>query len=130
VKKMKDKYGAPIPTDQLDGLAAYLAGNYGTGVPAPAPVVEPPKSSGPVDAQALAQKSGCFNCHKVGEKFIGPAYKDVAAKYRDKADAMDKVSHQIMHGGSGQWGQIMMPPFPQFTPGEVEALAHWVLEQK
>ncbi len=128
VKKMKDKYGAPIPNDQLDPLAAYFAGNYGTGVPAP--VIQIAKPSGPIDALALAQKSGCLNCHKVDVKFVGPAYKEVAAKYQGRPDAMEKVSHQITHGGSGQWGQIMMPPFPQFTPEEISALAQWVLDQK
>jgi cytochrome c551/c552 len=128
VKKMKDKYGAPIPSDLLDELAAYFAVNYGTGVPAP--IVQATKTSGPIDAQALAQKNGCLNCHKVDVKFVGPAYKDVAAKYRDKPDALDKVSHQITHGGYGQWGQIPMPAFAAFTPAEVGALAHWVLEQK
>jgi len=130
VKKMKDKYGAPIPSDQMDGLAAYLAVSYGTGVPAPAQVAQVANPSGPIDPQALAQKSGCFNCHKLDAKLIGPAYKDVAAKYRDKADAMDKVSHQITHGGYGQWGVFPMPAFSEFTPAEVTALAHWVLTQK
>jgi cytochrome c551/c552 len=131
IQKMKDKYGAPIPTDQMDALAAYFAVNYGTGVPVAAPVVasaEP--SNGVIDAQALAQRSGCLGCHNVNTKIVGPAYKDVAAKYRGKPDAMDKVAHQITHGGSGQWGEVMMPPFPQFTPAEIKALGQWVLDQK
>jgi cytochrome c len=129
VTKMKDKYGAPLPTNQLQNLAEYLAVNYGTGIPAPM-VVETQKPSGPLDGHDLAQKNGCLNCHNVEIKIVGPAYKDVAAKYRGRPDAMDRVSHQITHGGSGQWGQFPMPPFPQFTPEEVSTLARWVLEQK
>jgi cytochrome c551/c552 len=131
VKKMKDKYGAPIPPDQLEGLALYLAGTYGTGTPAPVPVMAVANSSDvAIDARALAQKSGCLSCHNVDIKIVGPAYKDVAAKYHGKPDAMERVSHQITYGGGGQWGQIMMPPFPQFSPSEVSALAQWVLDQK
>jgi len=128
VKKMKDKYGAPIPGDQMDELAAYFAGDYGTGGPAPVAVAA--SSGPPMDGQALAQRWGCLSCHKVDVKLIGPAYKDVAAKYRDKPEAMDKVTHQITHGGSGQWGVIPMPSFDQLPPAQVSTLAHWVLDQK
>jgi cytochrome c551/c552 len=129
VKKMKDKYGAPLPDNQMDGLSAYFAINYGTGVPHPAPI-EQPKPAGHLDGLTLAQTYGCLNCHNVAVKVVGPAYKDVAAKYKNRADAMDKVSHQITNGGSGQWGEVMMPPFSQFSPEEVSTLAHWVLDQK
>jgi cytochrome c len=129
VKKMKDKYGAPIPAEEMDNLAAYLAGTYGTGVPAPVVAVAN-SSDATMDGHALAQRWGCLNCHKVDVKLIGPAYKDVAAKYRDKPEAMDKVTHQITHGGSGQWGVIPMPSFDQLPPAQVNTLAHWVLDQK
>lgn len=129
VTKMKDKYGAPIPTNQLAIIADYMAVNYGTGLP-PATAPAPAPQAGPADGLTLAQRSGCLGCHNVEIKVVGPAYKDVAAKYRGHADAMDKVIHQITHGGSGQWGQVMMPPFPQFTQDELNTLAHWVLDQK
>lgn len=129
VKKMKDKYGAPIPDDQIAELAAYFAANYGTGATVPTPAVTAPEAT--IDPETLARRSGCLGCHSVNTKIIGPAYKDVAAKYRGRADAMEKVEHQITHGGGGQWGgPIPMPPFPQFTPKEVDALAQWVLSQK
>jgi sulfite dehydrogenase len=131
VTKMQAKYGAPIPANQTNELVKYLASTYGTGVPAPAPAPsESSNPNAPVDAQALAQRSGCLTCHNVSVKIVGPAYKDVAAKYNGRADALERVSHQISHGGSGQWGQVMMPPFPQFSPEEVKALGEWVLAQK
>lgn len=129
VNKMKDKYGAPIPTNQISDLAAYFAGTYGTGVPPPVVPVATVNPNTPIDAAALAQKSGCLNCHAPSAK-VGPPFKAVAAKYSGRGDAVDRVTHQITHGGFGQWGQIPMLPFPQFTPAEVNALAHWVLEQK
>ncbi len=134
VEKMRDKYGAPIPPEQVEALIGYLAKNYGTETSAA--VTSNIVSSvlhtegGAVEAPELARRSGCLGCHNVEVKIVGPAYKDVAAKYRGKAEGLDRVEHQITHGGSGQWGQIPMPPFTQFTPEEVEALAKWVLSQK
>jgi cytochrome c len=42
-------------------------------------------------AEALAKKSGCLKCHSVTQKKDGPAYKEVAAKYKGKADAEQKL---------------------------------------
>jgi cytochrome c len=130
VDKMIQKYGAPVPADQIDALVNYLAINYGTETAASVTNASPASSGAILDVEALAVRSGCLNCHKINEKFVGPAYKDVAAKYKDRADAREKISHQITHGGSGQWGPNAMPAFEQFKPEEVKLLADWVLGQK
>lgn len=133
VDKMREKYGAPIPADKLIGLTDYFARNYGTEKPASestnaaSPAVAVPPAA--IDAKGLALKNGCLNCHSVDAKIVGPSYKDVASKYRGKPDGPDRVARQITHGGSGQWGQIPMPPFPQLSATEVEALARWILGQ-
>jgi cytochrome c len=81
----------------------------------------------PVMAQAdLAQKKNCLACHAVDQKLIGPAYKDVAAKYKGQKDAPAKLAEKIQKGGAGVWGQIPMPPNP-VTPEEAKSLAAWVL---
>ena len=133
VDKMREKYGAPIPADELEGLTAYFARNYGTETPAreSTNAASPQVASSPaaMDARALALKSGCLNCHSVDTKIVGPSYKDVASKSRGKPDGQDRVAHQITRGGAGQWGQIPMPPFPQFTSAEVETLTRWILSQ-
>jgi cytochrome c551/c552 len=134
VDKMREKYGAPIPADKLVDLTDYFTRNYGTEKPASkstnaaAPAVALPPAA--IDARPLALASGCLNCHGVDKKIVGPSYKDVAAKYRGKTDGQERIAHEITHGGSGQWGQIPMPPFPQFTSAEVEALARWILSQQ
>jgi len=130
VQKMKDKYGAPIPSEQTNDLANYFAVNYGTGVPAAAPVIAASgPSSGTIDAAALAQRSGCLGCHNVDVKIVGPAYKDVAAKYRGKPDAMDKVAHQITHAVPAN-GRGNDAAIPAIYAGRVKALGQWVLGQK
>ena len=79
--------------------------------------------------QALAQAKGCMACHQVAVKVVGPSYKDVAAKYKDQADAADVLAGKVKAGGVGTWGQIPMPPQPTLTDDEVKALVAWVLTQ-
>ena len=56
--------------------------------------------------KALADKSGCLGCHAIATKLVGPAYKDVAAKYADQADATDMLAKSIRAGGAGKWGEM------------------------
>ena len=87
--------------------------------------------SAPVLAdQALATAKNCMACHAVDKKVVGPAYKDVAAKYAGQKDAVDKLSVKIMKGGSGVWGPVPMPANTQVNEAEAKKLAAWVLTQK
>ncbi len=78
-------------------------------------------------AKALASKSACLACHAVDKKLVGPAYKDVAAKHKDQADALEKVAARIKSGGSGIYGPVPMPPQPALKDDELKLLAAWVL---
>jgi cytochrome c len=78
----------------------------------------------------LAQKKNCMACHQVDKKVVGPAYKDVAAKYAGQKDAADKLAAKIVKGGSGVWGAVPMPANPQVSEAEAKQLASWVLSQK
>jgi cytochrome c len=77
-------------------------------------------------AKALAQKSGCLACHSVEQKVLGPAYKDVAAKYKGK-DMEAKLVAKVKAGGSGVWGPIPMPAHPQVPEQDIKTIVHWVL---
>lgn len=82
------------------------------------------------DATAkLAQTKGCLACHTVDKKLVGPAYRDVAAKYAGKKDAVDMLAAKVQKGGAGNWGQVPMPP-QQVTDAEAHQLVQWVLKQK
>ena len=78
----------------------------------------------------LAQKKNCMACHAVDKKVLGPAYKDVAAKYAGQKDALDKLSAKVVKGGSGVWGNIPMPANPQVTDAEAKQLVAWILTLK
>ena len=78
----------------------------------------------------LAKAKNCMACHAVATKLVGPAYKDVAAKYAGQKDAETKLIAKVMKGGSGVWGAIPMPANPQVSQAEAETLVKWILAQK
>jgi cytochrome c len=78
----------------------------------------------------LAQAKNCLACHAVDHKVVGPAYKDVAAKYAGDKTAVDKLAQKIMKGGSGVWGPVPMPANTQVSEAEAKKLAAWVLTLK
>jgi len=78
----------------------------------------------------LAQKKNCMACHATDKKLVGPAYKDVAAKYAGQKDAADKLADKIVKGGQGVWGPVPMPPNAQVSAAEAKQLAQWVLTIK
>ena len=136
VKKMREKYGAAIPEDQVEPLLDYLTVHYGSGTNS-APVATTnsiPQTTttgtATVTASSIAVKYNCLGCHQVSAKLIGPAYKDIADKYRSDADAKKKIAEQIQKGGSGKWGPVIMPPFPQVTAEETKILTDWILSRK
>ena len=79
--------------------------------------------------EALAKSKNCMACHAIDKKLVGPAYKDVAAKYKGDAKAPAMLAAKIKAGGKGVWGEIPMPP-NNVTPEEATKLANWVLAQK
>jgi cytochrome c len=84
-------------------------------------------AAGPAD---LAQSKNCMACHAVDKKLVGPAYKEVAAKYAGQNDAVDKLAQKVIKGGSGVWGAVPMPANPQVSEAEAKQRVQWVLTQK
>ena len=76
---------------------------------------------------ALAQAKNCMACHAVERKVVGPAYKDVAAKYKGDKTAVDKLAAKILKGGAGVWGPVPMPANAQVNEAEAKKLVAWVL---
>jgi cytochrome c len=85
----------------------------------------------PVDgrtAQTLAAKHTCLTCHNPDTKMVGPSYRDIAARYKDDAEALPKVLSQIERGGTGRWGTVPMPPLGAKVPeAERKVLGEWIL---
>lgn len=83
-------------------------------------------------ALALVKKHGCFTCHAIDRKVIGPAWKDVAAKYRDDPGAEARLVDKVSKGGKGVWGdEMVMPPFgPYVAEADIRTLVRFVLSLK
>jgi cytochrome c len=78
---------------------------------------------------ALAQAKNCMACHSIERKIVGPAYKEVAAKYRGDKTASVRLVTKVIEGGGGVWGIVKMPSNPQISEAEAKKLVAWVLSQ-
>ena len=87
-------------------------------------------SSSAMASADLAKAKNCMACHAVQNKLVGPAFKDVAAKYAGQKDAEAKLAGKVLKGGSGAWGAVPMPANPQVSEAEAKTLVKWVLAQK
>ena len=81
-------------------------------------------------SEELAKKYACFACHATDKKMVGPAYKDVAAKYRADKDAPKKLAAKVKNGSQGVWGTIPMPPNSAVPDADINTLVKWILSQK
>lgn len=80
------------------------------------------------EGRKLAQQSGCFMCHAIDRKMVGPAWKDVAAKYRGDANGEAKLITKVAKGGGGVWGSAPMPAnAPRVSDADIKALVRFVL---
>jgi len=76
--------------------------------------------------EALAKKHNCLACHQVEKKVVGPAYKDIAKKYKGQNVAA-RLEQKVKKGGQGVWGNIPMPPNAAVPDGDVKKLVAWIL---
>jgi cytochrome c len=81
-------------------------------------------------AEALMKKDGCAACHSVDKKIVGPAYVDVAAKYKDDKNAVAMLSKKVKEGSTGVWGPIPMPPNATTSMADITELVTWILTLK
>jgi cytochrome c len=81
-------------------------------------------------SQELAQKAMCTGCHAVDKKMVGPAYKDVAAKYKGQAGAAASLAAKVRKGSTGVWGTVPMPPTgpDKINDADLKAVIEWVLK--
>lgn len=124
---------APAPAAETAAAEAPAAEAPAAEAPAeeaPAAVEAATPAAAPAaggDQLALATQSGCMACHQVEMKVVGPAYKDVAAKYKGDAAALDMLVAKVKNGGVGTWGQIPMPPNAAVSEENIRKIVGWVL---
>ena len=82
------------------------------------------------DGEALLKKYGCVACHANDKKVVGPAYVEVAAKYKGDAGAAAKLAAKVKAGGTGVWGPIPMPPNPSVPDADMKTMMAYILAMK
>jgi cytochrome c len=109
---------APAAGARLATVCASAVGALGT-------------AAAPVHAEeALARQRNCLNCHALERKVVGPGFRQVAARYAGRADALPYLAEKIVKGGAGAWGPVAMAANPQVSAEEARRLAAWVLSLK
>ena len=78
--------------------------------------------------EALAKAKGCTACHSVEKKVVGPAYAEVAKKYKGDKEAEAKLVASVLKGSQGKYGPIPMPA-NKVTEEEAKKLVGWVLSR-
>jgi cytochrome c len=89
----------------------------------------------PVAVQAqsgedLLKKHGCTACHQIDKKLVGPAYHDVAAKYKGDAKAATTLMDSVKKGSVKKWGEVPMPPNAAVPDADIKTMVGYILGLK
>ena len=87
----------------------------------------PAKAAAAADMGDLAKRNACLCCHGVDKRIVGPAFRDVAAKYKGEEGVAARLLEKLRRGGGGVWGPIPMPPNPDLAEKDAKALIDWIL---
>ena len=96
------------------------------------PALTKPTLQQDVTGAELARKKGCLRCHSVDKPVIGPAYQDVAKRYKGNDQARAALINTVKNGGKGHWteitgGAVMPPHSGRVSATDIERLVDWVL---
>jgi cytochrome c len=107
-------------------LAMLLAATFGSGssLAAERDEQEPPDDARMIQ---LAWDSGCFNCHDLDQTVRGPAWRDVAARYRGDPEAFGVLIQRVREGSGGNWGTDRMSPNRRVAVEDIDRLVRWLL---
>jgi cytochrome c len=88
------------------------------------------QAGNPQTGEQLTKGSDCFSCHAADHIIVGPAYNAIAKKYAGQPDAVSRLVRRIREGGSGTWGNILMPPHADLTEAQIREIVQWILSLK
>ncbi len=79
----------------------------------------------------LMAAADCMSCHKEQVKLVGPAFKEIANKYKAANDAMiDTLANKVIKGGKGNWGEVPMTPHPTIAVADAKEMVKYILTVK
>ena len=95
-------------------------------------MADEPEAVQPPTMEQLVRRSGCYECHQVDRKKVGPAFEQIAGRYKEESGARDALVEKVKKGGKGNWtkltGGVPMPPHsPRLTDSEITRLVDWLL---
>lgn len=123
-------------TSEIPGYAADSHGNLAEQVRPVGPTagartavaVAPPAAAAKApEGGDLVKASGCTACHGVTSKIVGPAFRDIGARYAKDGKAEAALVAKVKQGGVGAWGQVPMPPQPQVKDADAQTIVRWIL---
>jgi cytochrome c551/c552 len=129
LKNMKER-GTPMTDAEMAVILDYLATYYNREKPAPAAAPDTLATASDDPIEKLLGTHGCTACHNMDKKVIGPAFKEVAARYAGDGAAPARLAAKLRAGGQGAWGSVPMPPNAGLSEADARTLAGWVLQQK
>lgn len=115
VKDQED--GSSESNDELMDARVFVAARWSHG---------DGKESTDEPGLALMKQSDCFNCHAVEAKIVGPAFLDVAQKYRGQEGAFEASVQRVIKGSSRVWGEAPMLPHEAMSADQVQLMVRWV----
>ncbi len=125
--KVSDKEDGSLDDKRIAASSVRITANYqdGEGSPQPAGHQEAPVTF--MAGKSLMARSDCKACHFENKKSIGPAFFDVATKYKPTADNINLLSNKVIKGGSGVWGEVAMAPHPDIGLPEAKQIVQYIL---
>ena len=128
------KRGAPMTPDEIRIITDYLATYYNREPPSAAAQAASAQAAA-AQAQAdpviqLLNRNACLGCHAVEKAVVGPAFREVATRYRSDAAAPARLAKKLKDGGQGAWGQVPMPPNPGLSDDDAKRIVEWVLTRQ
>jgi len=113
-----------VPTTNYEDLMKPAAPAAGGAV---RPVSAASEAAQTSDPRAQIAQSGCTACHAIDKKVVGPAFRDVAAKYHDMPGVQQRLEAKVKNGGSGVWGETPMPPNSGVPDAAIHSIVGWIL---
>lgn len=115
-KKTSTISSSPTKSDSsfknLDKAGADLGHKEGTDTP---------------KGKSLILASDCQSCHAENKLSVGPAYKEIAKRYKKESNAVSLLSQKVIKGGSGVWGEVAMPAHPTLKESDAKEMIEWIL---
>ena len=127
--RVADREDGSLANGRIPASRVTVTAEYRKEGLAPRQTAQPSTGAGvsPDEGKRLIETGTCLSCHQLNRTSVGPSYTAVARRYRGDTTALPRLVRKIRGGGSGVWGQAMMPAHPQLTEAQASAMATYVL---